>query len=139
MAGIIPLIGSGVSGPLGALHLPRLWLKVTLSAKGQLAADYDECGMGFDQMTLDGLGLNRDDALAYLKGSNPSYPEFEAWVKSNGSTGADAISAHNAAISGYNHDDETRSAILGAAGIADDGSILDAVSLNNLDDWTEFH
>ena len=40
---------------------------------------------------------------------------------------------------GYNHDDDTREAILGAAAVDDDGSILDAVNLNNLDDWTEFH
>ena len=26
-----------------------------------------------------------------------------------------------------------------AAGVGDDGSILDAVNLNNLDDWTELH
>ena len=26
-----------------------------------------------------------------------------------------------------------------AAGLGDDGAILDAVNLNNLDDWTELH
>ena len=41
---------------------------------------------------------------------------------------------------GYNHDDETRKGILGACGIADDASAAkDAVNLNNLDDWYEFH
>ena len=49
------------------------------------------------------------------------------------------IHASNEAIRGYNHDDETRSGILSAAGKDDDGSILDAVNLNNLDDWTELH
>ena len=28
---------------------------------------------------------------------------------------------------------------LEASGIDDDGSVLDAVNLNNLDDWCEFH
>jgi hypothetical protein len=38
------------------------------------------------------------------------------------------------------HSDETRKSILGASGIADDSSAFrDAVNLNNLDDWSEFH
>lgn len=137
----IPLISSGSAGALGALHLPRLWQKVTLSAKGLLAEGYDECGQGFDQMTLDGLKLDRDAAIAYIKSSDPTYAQFEAWAKAQrgGSIPQADIDAHNAAISGYNHDDDTRKAILDAAGIADDGSVLDAVTLNNIDDWTDYH
>ena len=37
---LIPLISSGVSGPLGVLHLPRLWLKASLEARGLLANGY---------------------------------------------------------------------------------------------------
>ena len=52
----------------------------------------------------------------------------------------DAIEKHNAAVRGYNHDEETLRGILGACGIADDpSSPKDAVNLNNLDDWYEFH
>ena len=75
-----PLISSGVSGPLGVLHLPRLWQKVILSATGNLADGYDECGMGYDNMVLSALGLDKDATLAYLKENVPSYPEFEKWV-----------------------------------------------------------
>ena len=66
---------------------------------------------------------------------------FEAWVKKNAkSLNRDAIEKHNAAVRGYNHDDETRHGILGACGIGDDASApKDAVNLNNLDDWYEFH
>ena len=137
----VPLISSGVAGPLGVLHLPRLWQKVTLSAKGQLAQGYPECGMGFDQMVLDGLKIDKDAALNHIKGSSPSYPQFEAWVvqQRGGSIPQGEIDALNAAIAGYNHDDDTRKSILSAAGIEDDGSILDAVNLKNIDDWTEFH
>jgi hypothetical protein len=43
-------------------------------------------------------------------------------------------------VRAYNHDDTTRQGILGACGLADDASApKDAVSLNNLDDWYEFH
>lgn len=50
------------------------------------------------------------------------------------------IEKHNAAVRGYNHDDDTRKGILGACGMADAASAAkDAVNLNNLDDWYEFH
>ena len=138
---IIPLISSDVAGPLGAIHLPRLWLKLTLSAKGQLADGYAECGAGFDQMVLDGLSVDRDAAVNQVKNNTPSYAEFEKWVleQRGGSIPQSEIDSSNAAIRGYNHDDGTRGEILSAAGISDDGSILDAVNLNNIDDWTEFH
>ena len=141
MSALIPLISSGVAGPLGAIHLPRLWSKVLLSAKGVLVDVYDECGQGFDQMTLDGLKIDRDAALSFIKDNLPTYAQFEKWVleQRGGSIPASEIEASNAAIAGYDHADETRGEILSAAGIEDDGSIKDAVSLNNLDDWTELH
>ena len=37
MSKIVPLISSGIAGPLGVLHLPRLWQKVLLESLGQLA------------------------------------------------------------------------------------------------------
>ena len=141
MAGMIPTISSGVAGPLGVLHLPRFWSKVLMDAKGVLHEDYPACGAGFDQMVLDGLGLDKDTTLAYISDNSPTYPQFEAWVleQSGGSLDQAAVSELNAAIAGYNHDDDTRGSILGASGIGDDGAILDAVNLNNLDDWYELH
>ena len=138
---LIPLISSDLAGPLGAIHLPRLWSKLLLSAGGQLDDGYDECGQGFDQMVLDGLKLDRDAAVEFVKANSPSYPRFEEWVleQRGGSIPSSEIEASNAAIRAYNHADETRTEILDAAGVTDDGSILDAVNLNNLDDWTEFH
>ena len=138
---IIPLISSDLAGPLGAIHLPRLWCKLLLSAKGQLPEDYAQCGGGFDQMTLDGLKVDRDAAIAFVEGNTPTYAQSEAWVleQRGGNILAAEIEASNAAIRGYNHDDRTRGEILGAAGIADDGSLLDAVNLNNQDDWTALH
>ena len=141
MAGMIPTISSGVAGPLGVLHLPRFWSKVLMDAKGVLHADYPGCGMGFDQMVLDALGLDKEATLAYIADNSPTYPQFEAWVleQSGGSLDADAVAKLNATVEGYNHDEDTRKGILGANGLEDDGSILDAVNLNNLDDWYEFH
>ncbi len=137
----VPMISSGVAGPLGALHLPRLWLKVNLEAAGKLAAGYPGLGAGYDSMTCAALGLDPEAVKSFIAGSKPTYPAFEAWVRQNGKklTKAD-IHKHNLAILSYIHSDETRKGILGANGIADDGSVLpDAVNLNNLDDWFEFH
>lgn len=140
-AKLIPTISSGVAGPLGVLHLPRFWSKVLMDAKGVLNDDYPACGAGFDQMVLDGLGLDKDATLSYIQDNLPTYPQFEAWVldQSGGSLDQEAVDNLNSAIQGYNHDDDTRTSILGASGVDDDGSILDAVNLNNLDDWYELH
>jgi hypothetical protein len=139
---VVPLISSGCAGPLGVLHLPRLWLKVSLEARGKLAPGYPGAGKGYDQMVIDGLGLNRDAVINYIKNDRPTYPQFEAWIKKQPGVKLDkaGIEKLNSAIRGYIHDDGTRKGILSASGIADDASACrDAVNLNNLDDWKEFH
>jgi hypothetical protein len=135
------MISSGTAGPLGVLHLPRLWLKVSLECRGQLAPGYPGAGKGFDQMVIDGLGLKREAVFEFIRTTKPSYCEFEAWVKKTGSKVDKAsIEKLNAAIRGYNHDDETRKSILGANSLPDDAAApKDAVNLNNIDDWKEFH
>jgi len=137
----VPMISSGVAGPLGVLHLPRLWLKVSLEEQEKLAPGYPGIGRGFDAMTCAALGLEEQAVKDYVKQNKPTYPEFEAWVKKNAkSLNRGAIEKHNTAVRGYIHDDETRKGVLGACDIADDAlAPKDAVNLNNLDDWYEFH
>ena len=137
----VPMISSGVAGPLGVVHLPRLWQKVSLEEAGKLASGYPGVGKGFDAMTLAALGLDEQAVRDYIKQNKPTYPEFEAWVKKNAkSLNRESIEKHNSAVRGYNHDDETRTGILSACAIADDAAApKDAVNLNNLDDWYEFH
>ncbi len=137
----VPLISSGTAGPLGVLHLPRLWQKVSLEEAGKLAPGYPGIGRGFDAMTCAALGLEEQAVRDFIKQKKPTYPQFEAWVKKNAKTlTPGALEKHNAAVRGYIHDDETRKGIVGACGIPDDASApKDAVNLNNLDDWYEFH
>src|SRR6185369_32677 len=134
---VVPLISCGVAGPLGVLHLPRLWLKASLEAAGKLAPGYPGAGKGYDQMVIDGLGLQRDAVLNFIKQKAPTYPQFEAWVKQNGKKlDRASIEKLNASIRGYNHDDETRKKVLNANGLPDDAQAAkDAINLNNLDDW----
>jgi len=139
---IVPLISSGTAGPLGVLHLPRLWLKLSLEANGKLAAGYPGAGKGYDQMVIDGLGLNRDAVINEIKTAKPTYPQFEAWVKKQPGVKLDSASVEklNSAIKGYIHDDATRKGIFDANKLSDSNcAFRDAVNLNNLDDWNEFH
>jgi hypothetical protein len=140
MSKIVPTISSGTAGPLGVLHLPRLWQKVSLSKAGKLHDDYPAIGAGYDQMTLDALGISKDEFNAFMD-SKPTYIQLENWIleKKGGSLDQAAITKHNEGVKGYIHSDDTRKEILGAAGRPDDGSIKDAVNLNNLDDWAIFH
>ena len=86
MSTYVPLISSGVAGPLGVLHLPRLWLKLSLEATGKLAAGYPGCGKGYDGMTLSALGVDEAAVKGFVKTKKPTYPQFEAWIKANGTS-----------------------------------------------------
>lgn len=142
MSTVVPLISSGVAGPLGVLHLPRLWLKVSLEARGKLAAGYPGIGHGYDAMVIEGLGLQAEAVRQFITQTRPTYPQFEAWIKQQPGVKLDKASIHrlNLSIAGYCHEDDVRAGILQASGLKDDGSVLpDAINLNNLDDWYEFH
>ncbi len=136
------MIPCNASGPLGVLHLPRLWLKVSLEARGKLAPGYPGIGKGFDSMVIASLGFTADAVRAFIKDKKPTYAEFEAWVKAQPGVKLDRASVYklNQAIRNYHHADETRREILKAAGYPDDGSVTgSAVELNALDDWAAFH
>jgi hypothetical protein len=139
-AHVVPLVSSGTAGPLGAIHLPRLWSKLTISHAGRLPEGYDDCGSGFDQMTIDGLNLKRERVIDFIRTKKPTYMEFERWVlaENGGSLSQDAIRKHNDAIRGYHHSDELAARMRAAAGVHDD-AIKDAVTLNLVEDLDELH
>jgi hypothetical protein len=135
---IVPLISSGTAGPLGAIHLPRLWLKLSLAAAGVLPDGYDECGSGFDAMTLAALGLDRSETMDFVRTAKPTYMAFERWVIANGKTDRETIERHNAAIRAYNHGNDHAKKMRDASAIAD-SAIADAVTLNTVEDLDELH
>ena len=139
MSNIVPLISSGTKGPLGVLHLPRLWQKVSLEAAGKIAEGYPGIGAGYDSMVIAGLGLEAEAVRGYITDDKPTYTQFEAWITAQDGAKLDAesIGALNDSIAGYNHDADTKAGILSACGIS--AGPDDAVNLNNLDDWQEFH
>jgi len=137
---VVPLISSDTAGPLGAIHLPRLWTKLTLASAGLLPQGYDECGKGFDQMTLDDLGLDRQKTIDFIKNNRPKYIAFEEWVvaQNGGSISPDRIRKHNEAIRGYNHADDLAGKMRNSSGIKN-ASIKDAVTLNTIEDLDDVH
>ena len=116
-------------------------MKTSLDAVGKLHDDYPAIGAGYDSMVLDALEIDHAEFEKYIKDSKPSYIELENWIleKKGGSLDQARVEELNRSIAGYQHDDDTRTEILQAAGRPDDGTIKDAVNLNNLDDWTIFH
>jgi hypothetical protein len=139
---LVPTISSGTAGPLGVLHLPRLWQKFSVGSQGKLAAGYPGIGGGYDSMVINALGLTPDAVRDYISSSKPTYPQFETWVAGQPGVKLDAgtVSELNSAIKGYIHSDDTRAGIFGANGLTDATcTCRDAVNLNNLDDWYEFH
>ncbi|MBV8637460.1 MAG: DUF5069 domain-containing protein [Candidatus Eremiobacteraeota bacterium] len=137
---VVPVLSSDTAGPLGAIHLPRLWLKLSLASAGLLPPDYDECGSGFDQMTLSDLGLDRQKTMDYVRTHRPRYMQFEEWVleQNGGSISPDRIEKHNAAVRGYNHDDEKAAKMRDASGIKN-VDVLDAVTLNTIEDLDDIY
>lgn len=135
---VVPLVSSGTAGPLGVIHLPRLWLKLTLASVGALPDGYDECGDGFDAMTLSALGLDRQKTIDFVRENKPTYMEFEEWIARNGKIDKAAIDAHNAAVRGYHHSDEHGHAMRTASKIKDT-AVKDAVTLNTVEDMDEIH
>ena len=135
---VVPLVSSGTAGPLGAIHLPRLWLKLSLAARGALPEGYDECGSGFDAMTLSALGLDRQKTIDFVRQRKPTYMEFEEWVVANGKTDKATIEKHNAAIRGYHHGDDLARSMRGSSKIRD-AAVKDAVTLNTIEDLDEIH
>ena len=138
----VPMIPCNVSGPLGVLHLPRLWLKVSLEARGKLAAGYPGIGKGFDMMVVGALGLDADAVKNFVATSKPTYAQFEAWVKAQPGVKLDRNTVHrlNTSILGYHHAEDLSKEIRASTGFKEDGSVTSsATELNALDDWQAFH
>lgn len=138
---IIPLISPGTKGPLGVMHLPRVWLKALLSAVGRLPEGYKDIRPGFDYMVLEGLHVNPDVARAYITENLPGYLEFEKWIVTQPDVDLSAanIDRVNQIVVERKKADASRKKILDSLGLDDDGFILDSMTLNDLDDWRSIH
>lgn len=103
LAPIVPAISSTTVGPLGAAHLPRLWLTTLLRSAGALPFGYDAEAM--DRLTLDLLGVDYQQSASFLVAAQPTYVVYERWIREHArNAGATGVAAVNAAIQGYRDD-----------------------------------
>jgi hypothetical protein len=97
MEKIIPAISSGVRGPAGVAHLPRLWLTAIAAATGTLAESYAPAN-DFDRMLTDDLSIDPGALTTFLR-TVPTYQATEAWVRAHAGAADDAaIARHNASV-----------------------------------------
>ncbi len=139
MEEIVPLISSSVAGPLGVLHLPRLWLKILLHASGRLPEGYRHGAGGFDGLLCERLGIDAAAFIAFIEGERPDYLALEAWVTQHArDLSPHAIAAFNDRIRTGNMGDENAAKARARFKVADD-TFANAIALNNLDDWSLAH
>jgi hypothetical protein len=139
MANIVPLISSSSAGPLGILHLPRLWLKIRLHAVGALPEGYRHGNGGFDELTCENLGIDVAAFVSYVETEQPSYAECERWVSEHATKlDAASIARHNLMIRTRAKPEERAAQERAALGI-DDPTLVNAIALNDLDDWAGAH
>jgi hypothetical protein len=78
---IVPLVSSGVAGPLALVHLPRMWLEGMSDATGRLDGAFAGGRPLFDEILCDGIALDRSAFRTFLRTAPvPSYLACEAWV-----------------------------------------------------------
>ncbi len=135
---VVPTVSSSAVGPLGVCHLPRMWLKVLLHAKGRLPAGYRHGTGGFDESTAVALGFDRDAFIDFVNSKHPTYLETETWVRENATNlNPESIRKHNEHV--HREKPPLMAKVQRAFVGLDDESILDATLLNDLDDWQTLH
>ena len=136
---IVPLISSSVAGQLGIAHLPRLWLKILLHARGRLPEGYRHGHGGFDEFLCERLGIDPDALIAYIETELPDYLALEAWVTKNArDLSPHTITALNGHIRTADMSEATAAERRARFNVADEG-FANAVVLNDLDDWALAH
>jgi hypothetical protein len=137
---IVPAVSSQSSGPLGLVHLPRFWMKATLSAAGALYPSWvSGQASGFDRAFAAEAGFDLDAAIAHVHAERPTYPQFEAWFAALAGPFDDArLPKHNAALLGRQKPEEIAARERAVLGI-DDPTYRPSVTINDLMDWRELH
>jgi hypothetical protein len=134
----VPAISTAMAGPLGVLHLPRLWLKRRAHAAGRLPEGYRLGTRGFDGTVAAALGFDYDALSAFIEAELPDYLTTEAWVREHATTlTPDTVAALNARIMATKLPGEYAPGMRARVGV--DESFERSIPLNDLDDWLGLH
>jgi hypothetical protein len=136
---VVPLISSYVTGRLGLLHLPRLWLKALLFAKDILAEDWG-CGPGgLDKKIMEFVGIDASAFVPWLLQAEPTYEQTEEWVRAHATKlGPETVAASNAFLQTAGLPGHLGSAFRDHLGVDDEGAAA-GIMLNNYDDWDSIY
>lgn len=136
---VIPAISSLATGPLGLLHLPRLWGKAVIKAIGALPEGYHSGSGPIDVQLAETIGMDLAASVSYTNAEIPPYLTYEQWVREH-ATKLDA-----ATMKAWNDRMRTREKPIPLAaeertilGITDE-SERRGVLLNDLIDWHLWH
>ena len=137
MEQLVPSVSSTVAGPLGIVHLPRLWLKAILAETDSLYEGWIPDYKGLNKLVVDALGIDPEAFFAFLA-TLPSYPETERWIAAHAKPDAASIAASNSAILEFQRAEDLAAPARERLGIADTTERHSAM-LNNYDDWDTMH
>jgi len=133
-----PLIGATVAGPLGVLHLPRMWYKSVLSAAGMLPEGYFDHDFGFNHRVVEGIGLEPEGWFGFLK-TMPTYPQAEDYAKAHATKlNPAAVAALNEGILTFLRPEEGAATVRARIGL-DDPAYRNSAMLLGFDDWFSIH
>ena len=133
---VAPTLSSTDRGSLGICQLPRTWLKTCLRARGWLHPDYPDCS-GLDKLCLQTLQVDQDVALIFLRQTLPTYLDFEAWVRRQGTIEEEAVAAFNQRLLEREHNAAKQAEI--HATLQRPPTWTSGVLLNHLEDWHYAH
>jgi hypothetical protein len=136
---VVPLISSYTAGPLGLIHLPRLWLKALLLAHGTLAEDWG-CGPGgLDKRIMAYVGIDGNAFLPWLTATLPTYAECESWVREHATNlTPSTIAESNDFLLGHPLPQGLGPLFRAHLRLADE-TLNVGIMLNNYDDWDTLH
>jgi hypothetical protein len=135
---VVPLISSSTPGPLGIVHMPRLWIKARLHSIGALPDGYYCASFGFDAALLEALHISSDEFLGYVSATLPDYQTFESWIRERGMSPEAAAATINTAVLTREKPEKRAAEDRAYVGLAD-ASVRTGFLLNDLDDWKTLH
>jgi hypothetical protein len=139
VAQIIPAITSLAYGPLGVLHLPRLWGKAIIKTLGALPDGYHSGNGPLDEQLADTIGMDLAASVSYTNAELPTYLAYERWVREHATKlDAETVAAWNTRMRTREKPVPLAAEERKILGITDE-SERRGVLLNDLIDWHLWH
>ncbi len=135
---IVPAISSFALGPIGIVHLARLWGKAIIVAGGSLPEGYHSGRGPLDEMLAEAIGFDLGASVQFTN-TLPSYMEYEGWIRKNATKlDPQSIETWNSGMRVREKPERVAAPERELIGIVDPDERR-GVLLNDLVDWHFFH